>query len=188
MECKDLDVLCSGSELLIALHFFVRVSINANFKIPPMRHGGSRKGLHMNGTIRTVRNEQGGGEGFPTEVEVVRVPSPNEGALSVAEDVLLQEEIREKWVALCYLVHRSFEKILKNEHRVIKLTQTTFCLKYEGLNALKSIVLVQSRQSIPASRLTLLLHQGRWPLGGKLGDGRATGLFDEHAEPPVTFE
>jgi len=84
MECKDLDVLCSGSELLI-----VRVSINANFKIPPMLHGGSRNGLHMNGTIRTVRNEQGGGEGFPTEVEVVRVPSPNEGALSVAEDVLI---------------------------------------------------------------------------------------------------
>jgi len=31
---------------------------------------------------------------------------------------------------------------------------------------------------------SLLLHQGQWPLGGKLGDGRATGLFDEHAEPP----
>ena len=100
-----------------------------------MRHGGSRKGLHMNGTIRTVRNEHGGGEGLPTEVEVVGVSSPNEGALSVAEAVLLQKDIQKEWVLSviwCTLPLKRFpkanttEKIPKSEHHVIKLTHTIF--------------------------------------------------------------
>jgi hypothetical protein len=46
--------------------------------------------VEYEGTVRTARNEHGGGEGILTEVGVARVPSENEGALSIAEAVLLQ--------------------------------------------------------------------------------------------------